>query len=213
MFRKKNLLYGYFDLEPFMDTSTVETHYENHYEENIKRLNDAMKNAGFESENIEELFQKADSVKNDYQRSAIIHFAGNFYNHSLFFDILSPEGGGVPTGSLLKKIEKCFGCFSALKTKITLLAATQFGSGWIWISVNKDGDLRLESTPNYENPLYLSKGEWTPIFALDMWEHAYYLKYKNKRCDYIRDFFQVVDWKKIEKRYEACTKKALLTHR
>lgn len=201
MFKQIELSYSFDALEPHIDALTIETHYSKHHATYSKNLNDAAQKADVADKDITEVLSSLDSIHDEGLRKAIRNNGGGFYNHNLYFGIMSPTGGGQPDGALGKEIEETFGSFSAFQDELSRLSIGQFGSGWGWLSTTKDGKLVLSSSANQDNPLMEGKG-LTPILALDVWEHAYYLKYKNLRADYIKAFFHVVDWKAVAQNYE-----------
>lgn len=201
MYTQIELAYGFDALEPHIDALTMETHYGKHHAAYTKNLNDAAQKAGVEGKKITELLASLDSVSDEALRKAIRNNGGGFYNHNLYFDIISPDGEREPKGTLAEAINKEFGSFEAFKEKVSAAGAGQFGSGWAWLSSDKSGKLYVSATPNQDNPIMEGKG-LVPIFGIDVWEHAYYLKYKNLRADYIKAFFNVVDWKKVSDNYE-----------
>lgn len=201
MFKQIELAYGFDALEPHIDALTMETHYGKHHAAYTKNLNDAAEKAGLGDKKIEDILSSLDSVSDEALRKALRNNGGGYYNHNLYFGHLSPEGGKDPSGAFGELLTKEFGSFDGFKEKISALAVGQFGSGWAWLSTDASGKLLLSSTPNQDNPLMEKKGI-TPIFGIDVWEHAYYLKYKNLRGDYVKAFFNVVDWKKVADNYE-----------
>lgn len=204
MFTKIKLDYSFEALEPHIDTLTMETHYGKHHATYTANLNAAVEKAGVADMPIEELLTKLDTIADEAQRTALRNNGGGFYNHNLYFENFSPDAAHVPEGKLAEQIDRQFGSVDALKEELSKAAMGQFGSGWAWLSVNASGELRVEKSLNQDNPLMSGDG-WRPILALDVWEHAYYLKYKNLRADYIKAFFEVLDWKKVERKYdEAC---------
>ena len=200
MFQQCTLNFSYDALEPHIDALTVETHHGKHHATYTKNLNDAAEKAGVADKDITELLASLDSIDEAY-RTAIRNNGGGFYNHNLYFETISPNGGGTPDGKLGDKINETFGSFDAFKEKISALAIGQFGSGWAWLSVAKDGSLVLSSSSNQDNPISLGTGN-IPIMCIDVWEHAYYLKYKNLRGDYVKELFEVIDWKLVGEKYE-----------
>lgn len=203
MFKQIELKYNFNALEPHIDELTMNTHYSKHHAAYTNNLNGAVEKAPeLSNKSIEEIFIHLSDISDAALKAAIQNNGGGFYNHNLYFSTLSPNGGGNPEGELADRIEKAFGSFDALKDKLSAAAAGRFGSGWAWLSANKNGELQVSSSPNQDNPIMESKGEWTPILGIDVWEHAYYLKYKNLRADYIKAFFEVVDWKEVAARYE-----------
>lgn len=191
------LPYSYDALEPYIDKMTMEIHYSKHHKAYFDNFIKAIAGTEFEKMPIEDLFQQIS------KQSAIIrNNAGGFYNHCLFWESMSPNAGGAPKGKLLAAIEHKFGSFVDFKTKFSDAGKTRFGSGWAWLSVDHNGELFISSTANQDNPLMdIAEQKGNPILALDVWEHAYYLKYQNKRADYVEAFWNVVDWNKVESRY------------
>lgn len=203
MFVQDKLKYGFDALEPHIDALTMETHYGKHHAAYTNNLNKALENLPkLAGKSIEDILKNLDSVNDVGLRTAVRNNGGGFYNHNLYFAILSPNGDGEPSGALAEQIKKDFGDFRTLKDKLSTAANGQFGSGWAWLSTDGAGNLRVSSTPNQDNPLMIDNGLWTPILGIDVWEHAYYLKYKNLRADYVKAFFEVVDWKEVEARYD-----------
>lgn len=197
-FKLPELPYSYDALEPHIDARTMEIHHDRHHKGYTNNLNAAIEGTDLENKSIEDI------LKNISEHSgAVRNNGGGFYNHSLFWKILSANGGGKPSGELLQKIESAFGSFEDFKKKFAEAAATRFGSGWAWLCVS-NGSLTICSTPNQDNPLMdVAEGcSGTPILGLDVWEHAYYLKYQNKRPDYISAFWEVVNWDQVSKNYE-----------
>lgn len=207
MFEQIKLSYGFADLEPHIDKTTMETHYGKHHATYTANLNNLVKAEGIEGKSIEDIFA---GWKKDLQGSAnaqgIRNNGGGYYNHNLYFGHMSPNGGGEPQGELADKINETFGSFEDFKQKISAAAIAQFGSGWAWLSTDKNGALSVSSSPNQDNPILETEGELTPILGIDVWEHAYYLKFKNLRADYIKEFFEVVDWNKVAENYKAAVK-------
>lgn len=200
MFKQIELAYSFDALEPHIDALTMETHYSKHHATYTNNFNDAVKKAGLEGKTAEEIFKNADSIPAEH-KAAVLNNGGGYYNHNLYFDILSPNGAKAPTGELKDKIDSTFGSVDNLIDELSKASIGRFGSGWGWLSTDKDGNLEVTSTQNQSNPIVESKGIWSPLIALDVWEHAYYLKYKNLRGDYVKAFFEVLDWKKIEELY------------
>ncbi|HAB6433327.1 TPA_asm: superoxide dismutase [Listeria monocytogenes] len=193
------LPYTYDALEPNFDKETMEIHYTKHHNTYVTKLNEAV--AGhpeLASKSVEELVANLDSVPEDI-RGAVRNHGGGHANHTLFWSILSPNGGGAPTGNLKIAIESEFGTFDEFKEKFNAAAAARFGSGWAWLVVN-DGKLEIVSTANQDSPL--SDGK-TPVLGLDVWEHAYYLKFQNRRPEYIDTFWNVINWDEANKRFDA----------
>lgn len=197
------LPYGYDALVPNIDAMTMEMHYSKHYLTYTNNLNKAL--AGTEQENIpiEDIFKKLDMNNADLRNNL-----GGYYNHTLYFDIITPKESGKPSDTLANAIDKDFGTFENFKTAFIDTTTKQFGSGWAWLIVDKSGKLQVTSTPNQDNPL-MPRMEiaGTPILALDLWEHAYYLGYQYKRKNYIDNFFTIINWKKVSERYEEAIKK------
>jgi Fe-Mn family superoxide dismutase len=196
-FELPQLPYAENALEPHIDKETMNIHHTRHHNTYVTNLNNAL--AGNEellSKSVEEVISNLDAVP-EAARAAVRNNGGGHANHSLFWQILSPNGGGVPTGELADAISSKFGSFENFKEEFAKAATTRFGSGWAWLSVS-GGELEVSSTPNQDSPLMEGK---TPILGLDVWEHAYYLKYQNKRPDYISSFWNVVNWDEVSKRY------------
>jgi len=191
-----NLPYPADALEPNIDAQTMEIHHGKHHNAYVTKLNGALEGADVPEQSIEDLCRNIDSVPENI-RTAVRNNGGGHANHSLFWTIMSPSGGGSPSGALADAINSELGGFDAFKAAFANAAATRFGSGWAWLSVD-GGKLVIESTPNQDNP-YMSGR--TPILGLDVWEHAYYLKYQNRRPDYIAAFFNVIDWNAVGERY------------
>ncbi len=204
MFEQVKLSYSNEALEPYIDTLTMETHYGKHHATYTKNFNDAVAKAGLEGKSAEEILADLDSVSDEALRKALRNNGGGYYNHNLYFECFSPNPAKAPSGVLLDKINEKFGSVDALKEELTKLAARQFGSGWAWLSANKAGDIMASASPNQDNPISEGKG-YIPIIALDVWEHAYYLKYKNLRPDYIKNFFEILDWDKVTEKYDQIT--------
>ena len=204
MFKQVELAYATDALEPHIDKATVETHHGKHHATYTANLNNFAEKAGVQDMDIEALLASLDSVEDPALRTALRNNGGGFYNHNLYFSTISPNGGGAPEGKLAEKIDETFGSFDALKEKLTALAIGQFGSGWAWLSADKEGNLFTSNSLNQDNPISLGTGH-IPIVAIDVWEHAYYLKYKNLRADYIKELFEVIDWKLVAEKYDAIT--------
>lgn len=203
MFKQIELKYAFNALEPYIDELTMNTHYSKHHAAYTNNLNAAIdKLPEFASSSIEDVFVKLDSIGDEATKNAVRNNGGGYYNHNLYFESMTPGGSKTPQGELAQQIDKTFSSFDALKEKLSTAAATRFGSGWAWLSANKNGDLQVTSSPNQDNPIMETKGEWTPILGIDVWEHAYYLKYKNVRADYVKAFFDVVNWDIIGTYYE-----------
>ena len=193
------LPYDYDALEPHIDKETMTIHHTKHHNTYVTNLNNALEgHDDLASKSVEELISDLDAVPESI-RTAVRNNGGGHANHTLFWQILSPNGGGEPTGSLLEAINNKFGSFEKFKEEFDAAAAGRFGSGWAWLVVNK-GELEVTSTPNQDSPLMEGK---TPILGIDVWEHAYYLKYQNRRPEYIKAFWNVVNWDEVQKRYDA----------
>ncbi|ROQ21963.1 superoxide dismutase [Gallaecimonas pentaromativorans] len=193
------LPYAYTALEPHIDALTMEIHHSRHHQAYVDKLNDALSGTGFAAMPVEQLLRHLSDLP-DAKRQAVINNGGGHANHSLFWQVMSPEGGGAPKGRVADAIDKELGGFDAFKEAFTNAAVARFGSGWAWLSVTGDNKLVVENTLNQDSPLMHGH---TPILGLDVWEHAYYLKYQNKRPEYIQAFYQVVDWAEVETRYQA----------
>lgn len=203
MFKQYELPYGHDELEPVIDALTVETHHGKHHATYTTNLNNLAEKAGVANMEITELLKNLDQIKDATLRTGIRNNGGGFYNHNLYFEEIKPVKcikKKSPEGKLLEMIEEAFGSFDEFKEKISALAVGQFGSGWAWLSVDANKNLVLSSTPNQDNPYSLGTG--IPIFTIDVWEHAYYLQYKNLRADYVKKFFDLVDWSVVEERLE-----------
>ncbi len=185
-------------LEPHIDAKTMEIHHGKHHAGYVAKVNAAIEGTDLGSKSIEELISNLDAVPED-KRGAVRNNGGGHANHSLFWSVMSGSGGGSPTGDLAAAIDAEFGSFDTFKERFSTAAATRFGSGWAWLSVD-GGKLVVESTPNQDSPLMDGR---TPILGLDVWEHAYYLNYQNRRPDYVSAFFNVVDWNAVGERYAA----------
>lgn len=198
-FTLPTLPYAYEALEPHIDARTMEIHLTKHHNAYTTNLNTAAEAAGLQGKTIEEILHTL-----DMNNAPLRNNAGGFYNHNLFWEIMSPNGGGAPTGDLAQAIDAAFGSFEAFKEAFSKAAATRFGSGWAWLCVHKGGKLEICSTPNQDNPLMPQAGcGGFPILGLDVWEHAYYLHYQNRRPDYIQAFFNVINWGKVAELYAA----------
>ncbi|MCL6515698.1 superoxide dismutase [Alicyclobacillus sp.] len=196
------LPYDYNALEPHIDEQTMRIHHDRHHGTYVNNLNAALEgHADLQAKSLDELLRGINSVPESI-RTAVRNNGGGHANHSLFWEIMSPNGGGQPTGALADAINSTFGSFEKFKDEFSKAAAGRFGSGWAWLVVD-NGKLAITSTPNQDNPLMEGK---TPILGLDVWEHAYYLKYQNKRPDYIAAWWNVVNWAEVGKRYEAAVK-------
>ena len=201
MYNQLQLPYAFDALEPHIDALTMETHYSKHHAAYTKNLNEAAQKAGVADQDIGSLLSSLDSIPDEALRTAIRNNGGGFYNHNLYFGTLSPNGGGQPNGAFGSVVDKAFGSFSAFQDEISRQAAGRFGSGWAWLSAGPNGQLKVTSTPNQDNPLMANDG-FKPIFGIDVWEHAYYLKYKNLRAEYVKALFNVVAWDKVAANFD-----------
>ncbi len=200
-FQLPELPYAYDALDPYIDSMTMEIHHTKHHAAYTTNLNAALEGSGNENKDIEALLADV-----SMQSIAVRNNGGGFYNHNLFWQILSPKGGGQAGSELQAGIDKAFGSFKAFQDEFSKAAATRFGSGWAWLLVDK-GELKVSSTPNQDNPLMdVVEQRGTPILGLDVWEHAYYLKYQNRRPEYIEAFWKLVNWEAVLNRFEAAIK-------
>jgi len=200
MFELPKLSYDFSALEPHIDAKTMEIHHGKHHQAYVGKLNDAIAGTELEGQSIEELMSNVSK-----HSAAVRNNGGGHFNHTLFWSVMSPNGGGEPTGKLAEAINKTFGSFEEFKTQFASAAATRFGSGWAWLVVH-DNNLVVTSTPNQDNPtMDLAEVKGTPILGLDVWEHAYYLNYQNRRPDYIGAFWNVVDWNVVGQLFEQAT--------
>ncbi|MEY5042323.1 MAG: hypothetical protein RLZZ414_1887 [Bacteroidota bacterium] len=198
-FELPKLPYAFDALEPHVDAKTMEIHHGKHHAAYTTNLNNAIAGTDLEGKTIEEILSKISTAS-----PAVRNNGGGFYNHNLFWEIMSPNGGGLPTGELAQAIDAAFGNFEAFKTAFSTAAATRFGSGWAWLCVHKGGKVEVCSSANQDNPLMEGVGcGGFPILGLDVWEHAYYLNYQNRRPDYINAFFNVINWNKVSELYAA----------
>ena len=198
-FELPNLPYAYDALAPHIDARTMEIHHSKHHNAYTTNLNAAIAGTDLEGMTIEAILHHLDP-----KNAAVRNNGGGFFNHNLFWNCMSPNGGGEPTGALAAAIDRDFGDFASFKTAFAKAGITQFGSGWAWLCVQNDGTLAVCGTPNQDNPLMPNVGcGGTPILAMDVWEHAYYLHYQNRRPDYIEAFFAVIDWDAVSKRFVA----------
>ena len=192
------LAYATDALEPHIDKMTMEIHHGKHHQAYVTNLNKALEGNPEANSDIEDIIKNISKFP-----AAVRNNGGGHYNHSLFWTVLGPNKGGEPTGDLAKAINETFGSLAELKTKLQEAGATRFGSGWAWLSVGEDGKLVVSSTPNQDNPLMdVAEVKGTPIFGIDVWEHAYYLKYQNKRPDYLAAIWNVVNWDAVAERYK-----------
>lgn len=201
-FELPKLPYAYDALAPHIDAETMNIHHTKHHQGYTNNLNAAIEGTDLEGKKIEDILKGLD-MKN----GAVRNNGGGFYNHSLFWTVMSPDGGGKPTGDLAKAIDSAYGSFDAFKEKFSDAAKTRFGSGWAWLCVHEGGKVEVCSTPNQDNPIMPGVGcGGFPILGLDVWEHAYYLNYQNKRPDYVSAFFNVINWNKVSELYAAASK-------
>lgn len=191
------LPYAYDALEPNIDAKTMEIHHSKHHQTYINNINGAIAGTEWEKLSVEDLVAKVNDVPTDL-KNMVINNAGGHANHSLFWTVMSPQGGGQPTGAVAKAIDEQLSGFDAFKEAFTKAAISRFGSGWAWLSVTPEHNLIVESSANQDSPLMHGH---TPILGLDVWEHAYYLKYQNRRPEYINAFYNVVDWDEVNRRY------------
>ena len=196
-FSVPDLPYDFGALEPHIDARTMEIHHDRHHALYVSNLNNAVAGTALADMDIDALVSDADAVSNP----AVRNNGGGHANHSLFWSIMSPDGGGEPSGALADAINGAFGSFGDFQAKLSAAGMTRFGSGWAWLSVD-GGNLVVESTPNQDSPLMDGR---TPILGVDVWEHAYYLNYQNRRADYLKAFYNVIDWNAVAERYAAAT--------
>ena len=201
MFEQVKLDYAFDALEPHIDTMTMETHYGKHHATYTKNFNDAVEKAGLGGKSVEEILSSLSSVSDEALRNALQNNGGGFYNHNLYFSVMSPKKGTKPSPALAEAINRDFGSLEKLIESLQNLALGQFGSGWAFLSVGKEGKLYATKAANQNNP-FMEEGQHTPILGIDVWEHAYYLRYKNLRGDYLKNFFEVLDWEKVSANYE-----------
>jgi superoxide dismutase, Fe-Mn family len=196
-----DLPYAHNALEPHIDAQTMEIHHGKHHQAYITNLNNAIQGTDLESMSIEELVKNLDKVPAD-KRTAVRNNGGGHANHSFFWKIMGPNGGGEPTGAVGDAIKSTFGSFDELKSQINAAGAGRFGSGWAWLTVDSSGNLKVESTPNQDSPLMEGR---TPVLGVDVWEHAYYLKYQNRRPDYLSAWWNTVNWDAVNAEYAKAT--------
>ena len=195
------LPYAHDALEPYIDVTTMQIHHGKHHQAYVDNLNKAIAGTPNENKSLEELVKAAGSIS-----PAVRNNGGGHWNHSFFWEILGPKAGGSPSGKLGDAVNSAFGSFDAFKEKFANAGMTRFGSGWAWLIV-KDGKLEVSSTPNQDNPLMdVAEVKGSPILGVDVWEHAYYLKYQNRRADYLAAFWNVVDWSKVASHFDASSK-------
>ena len=195
-FQLPNLSYNFDALEPHFDSKTMQIHHGKHHAGYTNKLNSAIEGTDLEGKSIEEILKTL-----DMSNSALRNNGGGYFNHCLFWEVIGPNSGGKPEGALADVIDKSFGSFDEFKSKFSTAAATRFGSGWAWLCVGSEGDLEVCSTANQDNPLMPGECGKTPILGLDVWEHAYYLNYQNRRPDYIQAFFSVINWNAVSSKY------------
>jgi Fe-Mn family superoxide dismutase len=200
-FELPDLPYAYDALEPHVDERTMTIHHSKHHNAYLAKLNAAIAGTDLENKTAEEIIANLDAVPESI-RGAVRNNGGGYVNHGLFWTVMGPGKGGTPSGALAEAINAAFGSFEAFKTEFANAAATRFGSGWAWLVV-KDGTVAVTSTPNQDSPLM--DGSGSPILGLDVWEHAYYLNYQNRRPDYVEAWWNVVDWDSVAQRFEAAT--------
>ena len=197
-FTLPELPYAHDALEPNIDTQTMQIHHGKHHAGYTNNLNAAIEGTDLAGKTIEEILANVGS------NTAVRNNGGGYYNHDLFWKVMSPNGGGTPSGALADAINSSFGSFDTFKEQFNKAAATRFGSGWAWLVVTGSGELKVTSSPNQDNPLMdIAEVKGTPVLGLDVWEHAYYLNYQNRRPDYISNFWNVINWDEVTKRYEA----------
>ena len=194
-FKLPELNYNYSDLEPHFDAKTMEIHHSKHHAGYTNKLNAAIEGTDMENQSIEEILSSSNLS------NAVRNNGGGYYNHCIFWSVISPNGGGEPSGQLMEAIAKAFGSFEEFKSIFANAAATRFGSGWAWLCV-KNNELSICSTANQDNPIMDGECGETPILGLDVWEHAYYLHYQNRRPDYINAFFNIINWNEVNNRFE-----------
>ena len=195
-FQLPNLSYNFDALEPHFDSKTMQIHHGKHHAGYTNKLNSAIEGTDLKGKSIEEILKTL-----DMSNSAVRNNGGGYFNHCLFWEVIGPNSGGKPEGALADVIDKSFGSFDKFKSKFSTAAATRFGSGWAWLCVDSEGGLEICSTANQDNPLMPGECGKTPILGLDVWEHAYYLNYQNRRPDYIEAFFRVVNWDAVSEKY------------
>ncbi|MGM5631467.1 superoxide dismutase [Apibacter raozihei] len=207
-FSLPKLDYSYDALQPHIDSTTMRIHYTKHHAAYVNNLNAAIqKYPQYSKKTVEELIMNLNNLPDDI-RTAVRNNGGGHYNHSLFWTVLTPENNSKPEGEVVKAIEKQFGSLDTFKAEFDKAAASRFGSGWAWLIVDKDGKLKVTSTANQDNPLMdIADLKGVPVLGLDVWEHAYYLSYQNRRADYIKSYWSIVNWKEVNKRYLAALKK------
>ena len=198
MFKLPKLHYSFDALEPYIDAKTMEIHYTKHHQTYVDKLNEAIKGTEFEKMEIEEVLKNINKIPQE-KKQAVINHGGGHANHSLFWEIMGPKGGGLPKGKIAEEIKKTFESFENFKKQFTDAALKVFGSGWAWLAINSKGKLEIIFTKNQDSPLM---NNLNPILGLDVWEHAYYLKYQNKRVEYIASWWNVINWEKVEENFK-----------
>ena len=195
-FQLPNLAYNFDALEPHFDSKTMQIHHGKHHAGYTNKLNSAIEGTDLEGKSIEDILKTL-----DMSNAAVRNNGGGYFNHCLFWEVIGPNCGGKPEGALAEAIDKSFGSFDEFKTVFSAAAATRFGSGWAWLCTDSEGGLEVCSTPNQDNPLMPGECGKTPILGLDVWEHAYYLNYQNRRPDYIEAFFSIINWDAVTAKY------------
>ena len=195
-FQLPDLPYNFDALEPHIDSKTMQIHHGKHHAGYTNKLNTAISGTDLEGKTIEDILKNL-----DMNNTAVRNNGGGYFNHCLFWEIMGPNGSGAPSGNLANAIDKSFGSFDEFKSKFSAAAGTRFGSGWAWLCVDSEGGLEVCSTANQDNPLMPGECGKTPILGLDVWEHAYYLNYQNKRPDYIEAFFSIINWDVVTAKY------------
>ena len=197
-FKLPDLNYDYNALEPYIDARAMEIHHSKHHAAYTANFNKAIEDSLLEGKAIEEIFASVSA-----ESAAVRNNGGGYFNHNLFWSVIGPGGGGEPSGELLDAINGAFDSFAGFKSQFSTAAATRFGSGWAWLVKSADGSLVVSSTPNQDNPLMdLTEVKGTPLLTIDVWEHAYYLNYQNRRPEYIEAFWNVINWEEVSKRYK-----------
>ena len=199
-FELPKLKYAYSALEPNIDAKTMEIHHSKHHNGYTSKLNLAVEGTPMENKSIDDILKSL-----DMSNSALRNNAGGYYNHNLFWEVIGPNCGGAPTEIIANAINKAFGSYEEFKKSFTIAATTRFGSGWAWLCADSNGNLEICSTANQDNPLMPGQCGKTPILCIDVWEHAYYLNYQNRRPDYINSFFDIINWNEVEKRFKEVT--------
>ena len=197
-FEVPSLPYDYNALEPYIDTQTMQLHRDKHHAAYVNNLNNAVNNTDFASKNVDDILRNINDVPQNV-RAAVQNNGGGHFNHSMFWAIMKPNGGGEPTGALASAIQQTFGSFDQFKAAFNDAGVKRFGSGWTWLVLDQSGKLSVISTPNQDSPLM--NGQY-PVMGNDVWEHAYYLKYQNRRPDYLAAWWNVVNWDEIARRYQ-----------